>query len=134
MFRHLFSALALVALFFATPTMIATPAEAGGCGGSTAICNGGKPMPAVNFHGDKVLKKTMAVTVCHGYWERLAGPKRWWNPTIRYGGWEADLAAVQAKCKTYHVVPGTDMRLFANCVNRVIGTGPMTHPGRYVMK
>jgi len=122
--------LAIYLIYFIA--FVVSTAGAGGFCPSRTSCVS-RPAPTVTFRGDRELVAPISVTVCHGYWGRLASP-RWWNPTIRFGGWEQDLPPVRSACKTYSVKPGTDMRLFASCVQRVIGTGPMRVPGTYTMR
>lgn len=99
-------------------------------------CN---PADIVTFSGDRVLQDQIKVEVCHGYWDLLDPGRyngrltKWWGPVMVYGQWYGDLPIVTTPCKTYWVKPGTELRLFAECVDRVITTGRMTRPGRYNM-
>ena len=100
------------------PLLGAGPALAAGC--NTLVRMSGGPPPNIRYQGDRQLQDPIEVQVCHGYWDELLEP-RWWNVTIRFGSWEQDLDPVFVPCKTYYVLPGTDMRLYADCVSAIIG-------------
>lgn len=105
--------------------------------GRTAQVACGLTAPEKNFSGTVKLIKPIKVTVCHGYWSQLkvghlnGRATRWWGPTIRKGGWSADLPAASNECKSWWVKPGTSIDTFASCVNRVISTGPMRRSDTY---
>lgn len=119
----------LVCLALASPSQ-ACDAEVG--------CN---PAEIITFHGDRVLEDQIEVRVCHGYWDLLDPGRyngtltKWWAPVMVYAptDWYGDLPVVTAECKTYWVKPGVELKLFADCVQRVITTGRMTRPGTYIM-
>lgn len=100
-------------------------------------CN--RASDGVTFNGDRQLVQPIDVTVCHTYWNRLnvgtyrGRTTKWWAPIMKYNSWYGDLPVVTNECKKYSVKPGTELRLFADCVNRVITTGAMNKPGVYYM-
>lgn len=97
------------------------------------------PAEIVTFHGDRIIKDQIEVKVCHGYWDLLDPGRyngtltKWWGPVMVYGDWYGDLPILTSECKTYWVKPGSEIRVFARCVERVITTGRMTHSGTYTL-
>lgn len=110
--------------------------QAAACG-QTATVACGLTAPEKHFSGNVKIQKPIKVTVCHSYWNQLkvghlnGRATRWWGPTIRKGGWSADLPAAASECKSWWVKPGTSIDTFASCVQRVISTGPMTRSKIY---
>lgn len=99
----------------------------------------------VVFRGDRVLPRTIEVTVCNPYLDQydigtLRGVRtRWWGPVMRYvsqkhGAWYGDLEILTQECKTYWVLPGTEIRVFADCIDALITTGRMTRAGTFNMR
>jgi len=92
------------------------------------------------WKGEGTIANPIVVTVCHGYLKDIdvgtyRGVKtRYYSPVMQYGGWYGDLEVVTSPCKTFEVRPGTVIKLYAPCVERVISTGPMKRSGQYVMK
>lgn len=119
-------------------TFFESPAKAGEvCEKQVAVgCN---PADIITFNGDRQIPDQIEVKVCHGYWNLLDPGQyngrltKWWAPVMVYGTWYGDLPVVTNPCKTYWVKPGSELRLYADCVERVISTGKMTRPGRYDM-
>lgn len=140
--RKLFLAAFVVAGLQLAPTGDILPVSFGitdaiACEKVTAVgCN---PADIINFKGDRKIPDQIKVEVCHGYWHLLDPGQyngqltKWWAPVMVYGQWYGDLPVVTNPCKTYWVKPGSEMRLYADCVERVISTGKMTRPGRYDM-
>lgn len=129
--------LAVIGLQFAPMSGITiTAAQAANCHQPVAC---GNAADIITWDGNKKLRDQIRVEVCHGYWDLLdpgtyRGERtKWWAAAMVYGEWYGDLPVVTAPCKTYWVKPGTELRLYAECVQRVISTGKMTKPGRYVM-
>lgn len=80
------------------------------------------------------------VTVCDPYFDRLnigtyRGVRtRWWAPTMVRAGWFGDLPVYTTQCTTFKdFTPGTEIRIYASCVSRVIKTVPIYKPGTYYM-
>ncbi len=125
----------LLPLGTALTVLTAPPAAA--CGVTVEECN--RNAIGVPFKGNQKIPDPIRVEVCHGYWNQLdvgtyRGQKtRWWGPVMVYNAWYGDLPIATKECKTYWVRPGTELRLFASCVDRVISTGVMNRPGRYIM-
>jgi len=78
------------------------------------------------------------VTVCHKYFDLLSatsfkGSKaRWWMPVMKRGGWYGDLPGYTKQCTTFaDFTPGTEVRVFARCVDRLITTGAIYKSGTY---
>lgn len=107
------------------------------CRASDIECN--RSSDGTTFKGDRQLTKTISVTVCHGYWDLLdvgtiAGRStKWWAPVMVFNNWYGDLPEVTKRCKKYSVKAGTELRLFAECVQRIISTGRMYKSGTYTM-
>lgn len=103
---------------------------------ATVGCN---PADIITFHGDRKIPDQIKVEVCHGYWHLLdpgyykGQLTKWWAPVMVFNTWYGDLPVVTQPCKTYWVKPGAELRLYADCVQRVISTGKMTRPGQYIM-
>lgn len=119
----------------ALTVLTATPAAA--CGVTVDECN--RNTAGITFQGNVQIPDPIRVEVCHGYWDQLdvgtyrGQQTRWWEPVMVYGNWYGDLPTATQACKVYWVRPGTELRLFASCVDRLISTGAMNRPGRYVM-
>lgn len=128
---------ALAFLGFAT---FALPVSAEECAQSqpTTECNRSTNGPT--WDGTGAVQNAIEVEVCHGYWHLLdvgtyrGRSTKWWSPIMKYGDWYGDLPTVTKPCKTYWVRPGTELRLYASCVEALITTGPMRRSGKYVMK
>lgn len=92
------------------------------------------------WKGEGTIAKPIQVTICHGFWNQLdvgtyRGVKtKWYSPIMQYGNWYGDLEVVTSQCKKFWVRPGTVIKLYASCVERVISTGPMNRSGQYVMQ
>lgn len=128
------TALAVAVLF----GLALTATSAAACGVTQQECE--RNSIGVVFTGDFAIKAPIEVTVCHGYWSQIdvgthRGRKtRWWGPVMKYGSWYGDLPISTNECKTYWIRPGTEFRLHASCVDRLITTGVIRKPGTYVMK
>ncbi len=138
MMRSFFLAvLTIIGLHFSPLPTGFSVTEAVACDHKTTIC--GNTADKITFQGDRQIKDQIKVEVCHGYWDLLdtgsynGQNTKWWAAAMVYGNWYGDLPVVTNPCKIYWVKPGTELRLFAECVDRVISTGQMTRPGRYVM-
>jgi len=107
------------------------------CGITEQECN--RNSLGITFAGTVQIENPVKAVVCHGYWNQLdvgtyrGEPTRWWGPIMVYHSWYGDLPIATQECKTYWVRPGTEMRLFASCVDAVITTGAMNESGTYVM-
>lgn len=116
-----------------------TTAEAGCTNAqSERTCN--RSTDGRTWKGEGTIAKPIPVTICHGYWNQLdvgtyRGVKtKWYSPVMQFGEWYGDLEVVTSACKKFWVRPGTVIKLYASCVERVISTGPMKRPGQYVMQ
>jgi len=134
--KYIFATMVVFGLGIAISLSFATQAIA--CGVTKEECN--RNVLGITFEGTVVIKNPIEVTVCHGYWDQLdvgtlkGRATRHWGPVMVYNGWYGDLPIASTECKTYWVRPGTEMRLFASCVDRIVTTGVMRKPGTYTMK
>lgn len=116
--------------------MSVTDVQAASCK-RVAECN--KAADIISFSGDRKLKDQIKVEVCYSNWHRLntgtynGANTKWWGPVMVYASWYGDLPIVTTPCKTYWVKPGTEIKLFDECIQKVVSTGKMTRPGKYVM-
>lgn len=111
--------------------------EVAACEHKVQIC--GNSANGVTFSGDRQIKDQIKVEVCHAYWHLLdvgnyKGQRtKWWAPVMNYNSWYGDLPVITTECKTFWVKPGTELKTYEECVQRVVTTGKMTRPGRYMM-
>lgn len=135
--RHLLFALLAIIGLQMSPFGDYLITDAAACEKAAAV--GCIPADIITFSGDRAIPDQIRVEVCHGFWHLLDPGQykgqltKWWAPVMKYNSWYGDLPVVTKECKTFWVKPGSEMRLFADCVDRIISTGKMTRSGQYIM-
>ena len=115
-------------------------AQAGDCSQTQTPKECNRATNGRTWKGEGTIANPIQVTICHGYWDQIdvgtyRGVKtKHYSPVMQYGNWYGDLKVVTSQCKLFEVKPGTIIKLYASCVERVISTGLMMRAGQYVMK
>lgn len=108
---------------------------AGACEWTKKNNCGYNPDPGIHYSGTGHPTNMVEATVCYGEWNDLAGPDRWWGPTLRRGGWSADRPAIHARCYKQWVVKGTRIESDSACTaGKVLTTPPINRAGTYELR